>query len=94
MGLLAFVDIASLASLIARDASSISIPALPIPSLLPRIVDMLAPYSSDGKLKFGEIKREGGQGKYDVTVEPSGAFQKDLPGNSIGVLHLGSSLPG
>ena len=41
---------------------------------------------SDGKLKFGVIKSINGASadKYDVTVESSGAFQKDVAGASLG----------
>lgn len=41
---------------------------------------------SDGKLKFAAIKSVNGTGadKYDVTVEPSGSFQKDVAGASLG----------
>eukprot|EP00802_Teleaulax_amphioxeia_P006553 Tamp_06557.p1 GENE.Tamp_06557~~Tamp_06557.p1 ORF type:complete len:583 (-),score=95.28 Tamp_06557:936-2486(-) len=43
---------------------------------------------SDGKLKFAVVKSRSASGRYDVTVEPSGAFQKDLAPEKVGRILL------
>jgi len=53
-----------------------------------RVGESVVVKRSDGKLKFAVIKSVKSSGKYDVTVEPTGAFQKDLPAASLGRILL------